>query len=119
MLSADSESRRKMMSANLSKELQAKYNIRSMAIRKDDEVTVVRGAFKNREGKVTAVFRKKWVVHVERVTREKANGSTMQVGVQTSNLVITKLKMDKDRKNLLDRKCRDKGAAKVEDNMAG
>jgi hypothetical protein len=29
---------------------------------------------KGREGKVTQVYRKKWVIHVERITREKVNG---------------------------------------------
>lgn len=46
-----------------------------MPIRKDDEVMVVRGLFKNREGKVTAVYRKKYVIHIDRITREKANGA--------------------------------------------
>ena len=43
------------MSAPLSTELRAKYNVRSVPIRKDDEVQVVRGTYKNREGKVTQV----------------------------------------------------------------
>ena len=112
---ADSESRRKLMSCNLSKELQAKYNIRSMSIRKDDEVTVVRGTFKGREGKVIAAYRKKMVIHVERITKEKANGATTQVGIKCSNVILTKIKMDKDRKATLDRKNRATG----EDNLAG
>lgn len=45
-----------------------------MPIRKDDEVTIVRGIYKGREGKVVQVYRKKWVIHVERVTREKVTG---------------------------------------------
>ena len=45
-----------------------------MPIRKDDEVAVVRGTYKGREGKVVAVYRKKWVIHIERITREKVNG---------------------------------------------
>jgi large subunit ribosomal protein L26e len=45
-----------------------------MPIRKDDEVTVVRGTFKNRDGKVTQVYRKKFVINIDRITREKANG---------------------------------------------
>lgn len=45
-----------------------------MPIRRDDEVTVVRGTYKGREGKVVQVYRKKWVIHVERITREKVNG---------------------------------------------
>jgi large subunit ribosomal protein L26e len=103
---AHSEARRKIMSANLSKELQARHNVRSMSIRKDDEVMIVRGTNKDREGKVICCFRKKFVVHVERVTREKANGQHVPIGVQASNLVITKLKMDKDRKAKLEAKAR-------------
>jgi hypothetical protein len=48
--------------------------VRSVPIRKDDEVQVVRGTFKGREGKVVTVYRRKWVIHVERITREKVNG---------------------------------------------
>ena len=88
---AHSEARRTLMSANLSKELQARHGVRSMPIRKDDEVIITRGLFKTREGKVTACFRKKFVVHVERITREKANGATVQVGIPASSLTITKV----------------------------
>ena len=98
------------MSAPLSAELRAKHNVRSGPIRKD-EVQVVRGTYKNREGKVTTVYRKKWVIHVERITREKVNGATVNVGLDASKVVITKLKMDKDRKKLLERK-QGKGAEK-------
>ena len=106
-----SEARRVLMSANLSKELQARYGVRSMPIRKDDEVVISRGMYKTREGKVTSCFRKKFVVHVERITREKANGATVPVGLQASSLTITKLKMDKDRKAVLERRNRNKTAS--------
>ena len=99
---AHSEARRKLMSANLSKELQARHGVRSMPIRKDDEVLITRGMYKTREGKVTAVYRKKWVIHVERITREKVSGATVPVGVPASSVVITKLKLDKDRKAKLE-----------------
>jgi large subunit ribosomal protein L26e len=101
---AHSEARRKLMSANLSKELQARHNVRSMPIRQDDEVLVTRGMYKTREGKVTSVYRKKWVVHVERLSREKVHGTSVPVGIPPSSIVITKLKMDKDRKALLEAK---------------
>jgi large subunit ribosomal protein L26e len=71
---APSSERRIRMSAPLSKELREKYNVRSLPIRMDDEVMVVRGHFADREGKVVECYRKKYVIHVERVTREKANG---------------------------------------------
>merc|ERR1711974_551626 len=94
------------MSAPLSKDLRAKYSVRSLPIRRDDEVIISRGHFHDREGKVTQVYRKKWCIHVERVTRDKANGQTVPIGIRPSKVVITKIKLDKDRKALLDRKSR-------------
>eukprot|EP00527_Entomoneis_sp_CCMP2396_P002041 CAMPEP_0198140080 /NCGR_PEP_ID=MMETSP1443-20131203/3280_1 /TAXON_ID=186043 /ORGANISM="Entomoneis sp., Strain CCMP2396" /LENGTH=132 /DNA_ID=CAMNT_0043802397 /DNA_START=119 /DNA_END=517 /DNA_ORIENTATION=- len=103
-----SEERRKLMSANLSKELQARHGVRSMPIRKDDEVMITRGFYKAREGKIITCFRKKMVVHIERITREKVNGAQVPVGIQPSNVVITKLKLDKDRKKKLEAKSKKK-----------
>ena len=84
---------------------------------------VMRGTNKNREGKVTQVYRKKFVIHIERIHRDKANGAQVNIGVHPSNVQITKLKLDKDRKNILERKDRSKsevpGLADAEVNMAG
>lgn len=116
------------MSAPLSKELREKYNVslcspapgplspatalanarppkqvRSIPIRKDDEVQIVRGSNKDKEGKVTSVYRLKYVIHVERVTREKVSGQSVPLGIHPSNVVITKLKLDKDREAILER----------------
>jgi large subunit ribosomal protein L26e len=106
--SAPSSIRRKIMSSSLSKELRGKHNARSLPIRKDDEVRIVRGKYKGREGKVTQVYRKKWVIHIDRVHRDKSNGSTAPIGVHPSNVVITTIKLDKDRRAILDRKDRKK-----------
>lgn len=76
--------------------------VRSIPIRKDDEVTIVRGSFKGREGKVTSVYRLKYVIHVDRVTRDKATGQSVPVGIHPSSVVITKLKIDKDREAILE-----------------
>ncbi len=102
------------------------WQVRSIPVRKDDEVRVLRGDFKGKEGKVVTVYRKKYVIHVERCTRDKANGQTIHVGINSSNCEITKIKMDKCRKAILDRKNRlkigqNKGdvASSLHDNMAG
>ncbi|KAJ8454988.1 hypothetical protein ONZ51_g12706 [Trametes cubensis] len=112
--SAPSSVRRKIMSSSLSKELRAKYNTRSIPIRKDDEVRIVRGKYKGREGKVTQVYRKKWVIHVDRVQRDKSNGASVPIGIHPSKVVVTNLKLDKDRRAILERKDRKK-AEKSED----
>merc|ERR1711957_341757 len=80
--SAPSSVRRKIMSAHLNKELSHKHHVKAMPI------------------------------HIERVTREKSNGSTVNVGIHPSNVVITKLKLDKDRRSILERKNTQKAAEK-------
>lgn len=65
---------------------------------------VVRGASKGSEGRIIQVYRAKWVVHLERLQKEKSNGATVQIPVHPSNVVITKIKMDKDRKVMIARK---------------
>jgi len=64
-----------MMASPLNEELKKKHGVRAVPVRKDDEVQVVRGTFKGREGKVIQVYRRKWVIHIERITREKVNGA--------------------------------------------
>ncbi|KAL8508946.1 hypothetical protein ACS0TY_016225 [Phlomoides rotata] len=104
--------RRVIMSAPLSGDLRSKYNVRSMPVRKDNEVQVVCGTYKGREGKVVQVYHKKCVIHIEHITREKVNGSIVNVGIHhPSKVIITKLGLDKDRKSLLDRKAKAKGRA--------
>lgn len=73
------------MSSPLSKDLRQKYNVRSMPIRKDDEVQVVRGHHKSQQvGKVVQVYRKKYVIYIERIQREKANGARDPADIRRS-----------------------------------
>merc|ERR1712226_1549086 len=65
--SAPSNVRRHLLSAKLSKELRMKYQVRSMPIRKDDEVRIIRGKHKDDIGKVITVYRKRMCIHIERV----------------------------------------------------
>nr|ALS05137.1 60S ribosomal protein L26 [Paracalanus parvus] len=110
--SAPSHIRRRLMFAPLSKELRTKYGVRSMPVRKDDEVQVVRGHYKGQQvGKIVQCYRKKFRVYIERIQREKANGAPVNVGIHPSKVVIVKLKMDKDRKNILDRRVKGRGEA--------
>jgi len=63
------------------------------------------------------VYRKKYVIHIERVHREKTNGATVPIGIHPSNVIITKIKTDKQRSALLERKSA-KGTAKKESSDA-
>lgn len=69
--------------------------VRSLPVRKGDEVMVVRGAYKNREGKVETCYRRKFVIHIERITREKANGKPPSSQVESrASLRTPKRKLD-------------------------
>ncbi|KRY85318.1 60S ribosomal protein L26 [Trichinella pseudospiralis] len=101
---APSHIRRKIMSCALSRELRQKYNVRTLPVRRDDEVLVCSGHNKGNVGKVLRVYRKKYVLHIDKMTREKTNGATVYIGVHPSNVTITKLKLDKDRRKIVERK---------------
>jgi len=102
--SAPSSVRRVIMSAPLSKELREKHGVRSIPVRKDDEVMVVRGSNKGREGKISSVYRLKYCLHVNGIVREKSNGQSVPIPIAASKVVVTKLKLDKDREQILERK---------------
>merc|ERR1719389_1522968 len=106
--SAPSSVRRKMMSSPLSKELRTKYDCKSVPVRKGDTVLIKcgskEGGVKNKSGKVLTVYRRRWCIHVEKVVKDKKNGSQVQIPVDPSNCEITQLKLDKNRKAILARK---------------
>ncbi|XP_022669910.1 60S ribosomal protein L26-like isoform X2 [Varroa jacobsoni] len=109
---APSHIRWRIMSATLSKDLRQKYNVRSMPIRKDDEVQIMRGHHKGQQvGKVVQVYRRRYCIYIERIQREKADGNSVYVPIHPSNVQIVKLKLDKDRKSLLERKAKGRLAA--------
>ena len=103
---APSHVRRILMSAPLSDELRKRYDVRAMPVRVDDEVKIVKGKYKGKEGKVVKCYRLKWVIHVDKVAESKANGATVNVGIHPSNCCIQKLKLSGFRRQILERKNR-------------
>jgi len=109
---APSHLRYKMMSANVSKELKELHGVRSLPVRRDDEVLIVRGSFRGTKGKITTVYRKKWCLYIEKVTKERKNGATVRIPINASNCVLTKLKLTPDREDLISRKAKGRGVSK-------
>ena len=64
---AHSQLKYKLMSIALSKDLRKKHGVRSMPVRKDDEVSIVKGHYKGTKGKVTQVYRLRWCIYVEKL----------------------------------------------------
>ena len=101
---APSHVRRVLLSAPLSKELRAQYGIRSLPIRREDEVLSHPWFQKGQEGKVSSVYRLKFAIQVDKISKEKSNGASVPINIHPSKVVITKLHLDKDRKALIQRK---------------
>lgn len=108
--------KRKMLSANLSKELRKKYGKRSFPIRKGDEVRIMRGKFKKKTGKINIVDMKKMRVAIEGIQEKKKEGSKVNVFFDCSKLQIQKLDLgDNKRIKSLNRKLPEK---KIKENKS-
>lgn len=106
--------RRIIMSSSLSKELKAEFGIRTIPIHKDDQVIVKSGTHKGTKTKVSSVYRKKFVVYLDQIKREKANGTSVFVGIHPSNLTIISLNMTKTREKAIKKRQEAKIASKKE-----
>lgn len=86
------------LAGHLDKKLRKELGMRSVALRKGDVVKVVRGGFKGKSGKITAVDYRKGVVFVEKVVRKKANGEEIQVPLQASKLLVVEVEKSDSRR---------------------
>jgi large subunit ribosomal protein L24 len=91
---AEGQRLRKLLSAPLAEDLRKTHGRRSYPVRKGDTVKIVRGDFAGVEGKVNNVDTSGRRVFVEGVTREMTSGTSTNVSVHASKVVITKLNLD-------------------------
>ena len=91
--------KRKMLGANLSKELRKEHKTRSIEVIKGDKVRIMRGKFRKKQGKVTEVKTKLLKVYVEGIQIKKTDGSKVNVPLKASNLQIIELNLE-DKKRL-------------------
>ncbi len=89
----------RFMNAVLSKDLRKKYATRSMRVRKGDTVTVMRGQFRKKKGKVDRVDVTHTKVYIDKLEVYKKDGSKALYPVNPSNLMITELNTD-DKKRM-------------------
>ncbi len=96
--------RKNMLAVNLSKELRKRFGRRSIPVRKGDRVTIMRGDFKKKSGKVDRVDHKKLMVYIESIEKTKRDGTKVRPGIQPSNIqLVDVVTDDKKRKKLLER----------------
>lgn len=78
----------------LSPDLRGKHGKKAVRPRVGDSVRIVRGEFKDIEGKVTAVDPRRGTVSVDGVNREVQKGGNSPVPIRSSNILITSLALD-------------------------
>ena len=98
LYNAPLHARRKIMSVNLSKDLQNDYGKRSLPIKTGDKVRVVRGEFSDYEGKVESIDPKKYKVVIEGVNLSKTDGSSVFLPIHPSNLMIIEADLKDDKR---------------------
>ena len=76
------------MGATLDKPLRAKYGMRNIEVRKGDEVKVMRGKFKGKQGKVGSVDIKHTRLQIDGIQRSKAGGEKLITWFHPSNVKI-------------------------------
>lgn len=91
--------KRKFVSSHLSKDLKTQYSKRSVVLKKGDEIKIMVGKFKGKTGKVTVIDTSRLKVYVDGIQRGKVDGTKVNVPLDPSNLLITKLDLE-DKKRM-------------------
>ncbi|MHA2141523.1 MAG: 50S ribosomal protein L24 [Candidatus Thorarchaeota archaeon] len=97
-------SHKKMLKCRLDEFLREEYGLRSLVVKKGDLVRVMRGQFRDTEGKVVKVDYRSVRVYLESASTTKADGKEAQIPVHPSNIMLVKLELDDDRKRIIDNK---------------
>ncbi len=99
--------RNKLFNVSLIPDLVAEHGVRRLPVKKGDFVIITRGEYSDIEGKVKSVDKKKILIFVEGANVEKKDGSSLEIPLHPSQLIITKLKKDKERDKIIQRRKRE------------
>ncbi len=91
--------RHKLMGVKLSEELREQYKRRSLPVKKGDTIKVMRGDFKDHEGKIERVDLRNYRVMIEGMSVQKPDGNKVYHAVHPSNIMIIELDMEDDERN--------------------
>ncbi len=93
-----------MLKCRLDEFLREEYSMRSLVPKKGDLVRIMRGQFRETEGKIVRVDYTKVRVYVDSATTTKSDGKETQIPIHPSNLLLVKLELNDERKQILERK---------------
>jgi large subunit ribosomal protein L24 len=98
LANAPNHLKRKFMGAMLDKPLKAKHGFRNIEVRKGDEVKVMRGKFKGKQGKVGTVEIVRTRVAIDGIQKTKKGGDKINVWFHPSSVKIMVLNLDDARR---------------------
>ncbi|WP_267640278.1 50S ribosomal protein L24 [Haloarchaeobius amylolyticus] len=90
--------KQKQVRSTLSEDLREEYGRRRARVNEGDTVEVMRGDFAGEEGEVLDVDLKSTTISVEGVTLEKADGEEVPRRLEPSNVRITEVDLDDERR---------------------
>ncbi|OVE84357.1 50S ribosomal protein L24 [Natronolimnobius baerhuensis] len=90
--------RQKQLHATLSDELREEYDTRRTRVNAGDTVEVMRGDYAGDTGEVLKAILENGTIHVEDVTVETADGEEVPRPVDPSNVRITELTLEDERR---------------------
>jgi large subunit ribosomal protein L24 len=104
MHNAPVHANKKRLRCRLDEFLQEQYGLRSFVVKTGDLVKIMRGQFRDTEGKVIRVDYKDVEVFLDSATVTKADGKEVNIAIHPSNIMIVKLELDDERKQLIESK---------------
>jgi large subunit ribosomal protein L24 len=87
-----------LIASHLSKELRQKHKRRSLRLKVGDTVRIMRGAFRNKTGKVERIDVKKHKVYITGIELIKRDGSKALRPLHPSNVLIQELDLSDKRR---------------------
>lgn len=104
--------KRKLLGSPLDKPLKEKHNRKTIEVRKNDEVKVMRGKYAKKQGKVLEVDVRNTRIQIDGITMSKKDGEKAAVWFHPSNIKIIKLD-DSDNKRMKKKKVVQKETTKT------
>jgi len=95
---------RSMLRCRLDDLLREEYGLRSLNVKKGDLVRIMRGQFRDTEGKVLGVDYRALRVLVDGASTTKADGKEARVPLHPSSLMLVKLELNDERKRRIQTK---------------
>ena len=99
--------RNKLFNVKLIPDLAAEYGVKRLPIQKGDFAMIIKGEFSDIEGKVKRIDKQKLRIFIEGASIDKKDGSSLEIPIYPSHIIITKLQKDKDREKIIERRKRE------------